>query len=119
MTVFLATLDRTIAAIAIRTIVTDIGGQSGYSWVGSAYLLSTYLLLVYFACFIDYFFFSSVRLHQPAMANYRILLVGSRFSSLASACSSLVLLCAARLRISFGSCPTVECKALEEAEFSR
>ena len=65
MTVFLAALDRTIAAIALPTIVTDIGGQSGYSWVGSAYLLSAFLL-VDFVYFINYFF-SSVRLRQPAL----------------------------------------------------
>lgn len=40
LTVFLAALDQTIAAVALPTIVKDIGGQSGYSWVGSAYLLS-------------------------------------------------------------------------------
>lgn len=38
--VFLAALDQTIASVALPTIVKDIGGQSGYSWVGSAYLLS-------------------------------------------------------------------------------
>lgn len=40
MTIFLAALDQTIAAVALPTIVADIGGESGYSWVGSAYLLS-------------------------------------------------------------------------------
>ena len=40
LTVFLAALDQTIAAVALPTIVKDIGGASGYSWVGSAYLLS-------------------------------------------------------------------------------
>ncbi|EJD03251.1 MFS general substrate transporter [Fomitiporia mediterranea MF3/22] len=39
LAVFLAALDQTIAAVALPTIVRDIGGQSGYSWVGSAYLL--------------------------------------------------------------------------------
>ena len=38
--VFLAALDQTIAAVALPTIVREIGGQSGYSWIGSAYLLS-------------------------------------------------------------------------------
>ncbi|TDL18787.1 MFS general substrate transporter [Rickenella mellea] len=38
--VFLAALDQTIVAIALPIIIRDIGGQSGYSWVGSAYLLS-------------------------------------------------------------------------------
>lgn len=38
--VFLAALDQTIAAVALPTIIADIGGASGYSWIGSAYLLS-------------------------------------------------------------------------------
>ncbi|EJD03253.1 MFS general substrate transporter [Fomitiporia mediterranea MF3/22] len=37
--VFLAALDQTITAVALPTIVRDIGGSSGYSWIGSAYLL--------------------------------------------------------------------------------
>ena len=40
--VFLAALDQTIVAVALPTIVRDIGGASAYSWVGSAYLLSQY-----------------------------------------------------------------------------
>lgn len=38
---FLAAIDQTIAAVALPTIIHDIGGQSGYSWVGTAYLLGT------------------------------------------------------------------------------
>lgn len=48
LTVFLAALDQTIAAVALPTIVKDIGGASGYSWVGSAYLLSVCLFHNYF-----------------------------------------------------------------------
>ena len=40
LTVFLASMDQTIAAVALPTIVKDIGGESGYSWIGSAYMLS-------------------------------------------------------------------------------
>ncbi|EJD36920.1 MFS general substrate transporter [Auricularia subglabra TFB-10046 SS5] len=39
LTIFLAALDQTIVATALPTIVNDIGGDTGYSWVGSAYLL--------------------------------------------------------------------------------
>ena len=46
LTVFLAAMDQTIAAVALPTIVKDIGGESGYSWVGSAYLLSETLLYI-------------------------------------------------------------------------
>ncbi|KAF5381014.1 hypothetical protein D9615_004058 [Tricholomella constricta] len=39
-TVFLSALDQTIVATALPTIVSQLGGGSGYSWVGSAYLLA-------------------------------------------------------------------------------
>ncbi|KAL5507329.1 hypothetical protein ACEPAH_6785 [Sanghuangporus vaninii] len=39
ITTFLSALDQTIAAVSLPKIVEDIGGESGYSWVGSAYLL--------------------------------------------------------------------------------
>ncbi len=35
-------LDQTITAVALPTIVDDIGGASGYSWIGAAYLLGAY-----------------------------------------------------------------------------
>ncbi|KAF8892484.1 MFS amino acid permease [Infundibulicybe gibba] len=38
--VFLAAIDQTIVATALPTIVADLGGGAGYSWVGSAYLLA-------------------------------------------------------------------------------
>lgn len=39
-----------VVAIALPTIVDDIGGETGYSWVGSAYMLSSS-----FTFFIQYF----------------------------------------------------------------
>ncbi|KAG9226121.1 hypothetical protein CCMSSC00406_0005032 [Pleurotus cornucopiae] len=39
-TVFLAAMDQTIVATALPTIVSDLGGGSNYSWVGSSYLLA-------------------------------------------------------------------------------
>ncbi|KAG9318912.1 MFS amino acid permease [Chiua virens] len=38
--IFLATLDQTIVATALPTIVAKLGGGNNYSWVGSAYMLS-------------------------------------------------------------------------------
>ncbi|KAI0062470.1 MFS general substrate transporter [Artomyces pyxidatus] len=38
---FLASLDQTIVATALPTIVESLGGGKNYSWVGSAYLLSS------------------------------------------------------------------------------
>ncbi|KAG9008439.1 hypothetical protein FRB94_013263 [Tulasnella sp. JGI-2019a] len=40
LAVFLAALDQTIVGTALPTIVRDLGTSSGYSWVGSAYLLA-------------------------------------------------------------------------------
>ncbi|KDQ16128.1 hypothetical protein BOTBODRAFT_107517 [Botryobasidium botryosum FD-172 SS1] len=40
VTIFLAALDQTIVTTALPTIVKDLGGSSGYSWVGTAYLLT-------------------------------------------------------------------------------
>lgn len=37
--VFLAALDGTIVAIAMPTIVDDLGSGSGFSWIASSYLL--------------------------------------------------------------------------------
>ncbi|KZS98567.1 MFS general substrate transporter [Sistotremastrum niveocremeum HHB9708] len=41
LSVLLAALDQTIVATALPTIVADIGGESGYSWAGTAYLLAS------------------------------------------------------------------------------
>ncbi|KAH8921227.1 MFS general substrate transporter [Atractiella rhizophila] len=37
--IFLAALDQTIVSVALPTIVKELGGANGYSWVGSSYLL--------------------------------------------------------------------------------
>ncbi|KAF8843661.1 MFS general substrate transporter [Paxillus ammoniavirescens] len=39
-TTFLTALDQMIVAVALPTIVTDVGGGDSYSWVGSAYMLA-------------------------------------------------------------------------------
>ncbi|KIJ16698.1 hypothetical protein PAXINDRAFT_112681 [Paxillus involutus ATCC 200175] len=39
-TTFLAALDQMIVAVALPTIVADVGGGNSYSWVGSAYMLA-------------------------------------------------------------------------------
>ncbi|KIO29864.1 hypothetical protein M407DRAFT_20934 [Tulasnella calospora MUT 4182] len=44
LSVFLAALDQTIVSVALPTIVQDLGSSSGYSWVGSAYLLAASVL---------------------------------------------------------------------------
>ncbi|KDQ16127.1 hypothetical protein BOTBODRAFT_157399 [Botryobasidium botryosum FD-172 SS1] len=39
LTMFLSALDQTIVSTALPTIVNDLGGSSGYSWIGTAYML--------------------------------------------------------------------------------
>ncbi|PIL37560.1 MFS general substrate transporter [Ganoderma sinense ZZ0214-1] len=39
LSIFMPALDQTITAVALPTIVDDIGGAGGYSWIGAAYLL--------------------------------------------------------------------------------
>ncbi|KAL7282721.1 hypothetical protein ACG7TL_004195 [Trametes sanguinea] len=41
LSIFLPALDQTITAVALPTIIAEIGGESGYSWVGTAYLLAS------------------------------------------------------------------------------
>ncbi|KAI0371489.1 MFS general substrate transporter [Pilatotrama ljubarskyi] len=37
----LPALDQTIVAVSLPTIISEIGGETGYSWVGTAYLLAS------------------------------------------------------------------------------
>ncbi|OCB92158.1 MFS general substrate transporter [Sanghuangporus baumii] len=53
LTVFLAALDQTIASVALPAIVRDIGGESAYSWVGSAYLLTSACICPLFGTLSD------------------------------------------------------------------
>ncbi|KAF8739651.1 MFS general substrate transporter, partial [Rhizoctonia solani] len=41
LTVFLAAMDQTIVSTALPAMISDLGGSSGYSWVGTAYLLTS------------------------------------------------------------------------------
>ncbi|KAF8608521.1 MFS general substrate transporter [Ceratobasidium sp. AG-I] len=41
LTVFLAAMDQTIVSTALPAMIADLGGSSGYSWVGTAYLLTS------------------------------------------------------------------------------
>ncbi|KAF8873113.1 MFS general substrate transporter [Infundibulicybe gibba] len=55
LAVFLAAIDGTITAVALPTIVEDIGGQSGYSWVGTAYLLASACMSPWYGKISDLF----------------------------------------------------------------
>src|SRR5271170_385377 len=42
LTIFLTALDQTIVSTAVPTIVEDLGNASGYTWIGTSYLLASY-----------------------------------------------------------------------------
>src|SRR5271170_6444339 len=42
LTIFLTALDQTIVSTAVPTIVEDLGDSSGYTWIGTSYLLASY-----------------------------------------------------------------------------
>jgi hypothetical protein len=42
LTIFLTALDQTIVSTAVPTIVEDLGDASGYTWIGTSYLLASY-----------------------------------------------------------------------------
>ena len=42
LTIFLIALDQTIVSTAVPTIVEDLGDSSGYTWIGTSYLLASY-----------------------------------------------------------------------------
>ncbi|KAI0686663.1 major facilitator superfamily domain-containing protein [Cerioporus squamosus] len=67
--IFLPALDQTITAVALPTIVNDIGGAGGYSWIGAAYLL---------ACSPLYGKLSDILGRKPVfMATWALFLLGS------------------------------------------
>jgi EmrB/QacA subfamily drug resistance transporter len=55
LTMFLASLDQTVVGTALPRIVTDLNGASLYSWVVSAYLLSSTVTVPIYGKFSDVF----------------------------------------------------------------
>jgi EmrB/QacA subfamily drug resistance transporter len=55
LTLFLASLDQTVVGTALPRIVTDLNGASLYSWVVSAYLLSSTVTVPIYGKFSDVF----------------------------------------------------------------
>ncbi|KAF9052921.1 MFS general substrate transporter [Panaeolus papilionaceus] len=86
--VFLAALDQTIVATALPTIVNDLGGANLYSWVGTAYLLSSATLSPLYGKFSD------IAGRKPVLyASITFFLIGS---ALCGAAQSMVWLVVAR-----------------------
>ncbi|KAJ7031126.1 MFS amino acid permease [Mycena alexandri] len=86
MTAFLAALDQTIVAIALPTIVADLGGGKNYSWVGSAYLIAAAALSPAYGKLSDVFGRKPVL--YPSIA---IFLIGSALCGAAQSMTWLIL----------------------------
>jgi EmrB/QacA subfamily drug resistance transporter len=83
---FLAALEATAVATAVPTAVGDLGGVSHYSWVFSAYLLTSTTTVPLFGKLAD--LFGRKRTYQASVA---IFLLGSALSGLAGSFPQLVL----------------------------
>src|SRR5215470_2908658 len=55
LTMFLASLDQTVVGTALPRIVTDLNGASLYTWVVTAYLLSSTVVVPVYGKFSDVF----------------------------------------------------------------
>jgi hypothetical protein len=45
-TIFLTAMDQTIVSTVVPTIVNDLGDASGYTWIGTAYLLARFVFSI-------------------------------------------------------------------------
>ncbi|HEX4966431.1 MAG TPA: DHA2 family efflux MFS transporter permease subunit [Thermoanaerobaculia bacterium] len=83
---FLAALEATAVATAVPTAVGELGGVAHYSWVFSAYLLTSTTTVPLFGKLAD--LFGRKRIFQVSVA---IFLLGSALSGLSSSFTQLVL----------------------------
>jgi EmrB/QacA subfamily drug resistance transporter len=83
---FLASLDHTILATALPTIVGDLGGLNQLSWVATAYLLTTTISLPLFGKIGD--LYGRKRIFQAAVL---IFVAGSALCGIASSIGELIL----------------------------
>src|SRR4051812_42794839 len=83
---FLASLDGTIVATAMPTIIGDLHGLNQYAWVFSAYLLAEIATIPLWGRLAD--MFGRKRIFLAGMV---IFLVGSAFSGMAGTMTQLVL----------------------------
>lgn len=88
LTTFLAALDQTIVSTALPTIVSELGGASGYSWVGTSYLLTSA------ACAPIYGVLSDMFGRKPTL--FFAIIVFLLGSALCGSAKSFIWLCVAR-----------------------
>ena len=85
LTLFLASLDQTVVGTALPRIVTDLNGASLYTWVVTAYLLSSTITVPIYGKFSDVFG------RKPMLLiGVSIFLVGSWLSGLSQNMTMLV-----------------------------
>ena len=88
LSVFLAALDQSIVSTALPTIAKDLHASSGYSWIGSAYLLTCASLSPLYGKLSDL-----IGRKKILMASIAVFIVGS---ALCGAAQSFVMLAICR-----------------------
>ncbi|KAI0774729.1 major facilitator superfamily domain-containing protein [Trametes elegans] len=84
--IFLPALDQTIIAVALPTIISDVGGGNGYSWVGTSYLLASASCMPFYGKLSDIL----GRKHMTAVA-WILFLLGSALCGCARQLVSLAV----------------------------
>jgi EmrB/QacA subfamily drug resistance transporter len=83
---FLGALDQTIVAVALPTIITDLGGQSLYTWTITIYLLASTITVPFYGKLSDLYG------RKPLlMIGISIFLVGSALSGLSQNMTQLII----------------------------
>ena len=83
---FLGALDQTIVAVALPTIITDLGGQSLYTWTITIYLLASTITVPFYGKLSDLYG------RKPLlMIGITIFLVGSALSGLSQNMTQLII----------------------------
>src|SRR5512134_1256388 len=85
LSLFLASMESTVVATAMPTIVGQLGGLEHYSWVFSAYMLSSTTVVPLFGKLSD--LYGTRRLYIFAMT---LFLIGSVMSGLANTMTQLI-----------------------------
>jgi len=85
LSIFMASLEVTVVATAMPTIVSELGGLEAYSWVFAAYLLASTTILPIFGKLSDFYGRKSVYLVALGL-----FLVGSLLCGLAGSMSQLI-----------------------------
>jgi EmrB/QacA subfamily drug resistance transporter len=83
---FLGALDQTIVSVALPTIITDLGGQSLYTWTVTIYLLTSTISVPFYGKLSDLYGRKPI-----LMIGISIFLVGSALSGLSQNMTQLII----------------------------